>query len=99
MTPGSESASGLPTQNRTAGCCSTAGSTSGSIATRLTARTSVQAFGAVDSNAKDWSLGYQVAAGMGFQIADRTVLGVDYRYVAMPSFTAHTPGISIRYNF
>ena len=55
--------------------------------------------GAVDSHAKDWSLGYQVAAGMGFQIADRTVLGVDYRYVAMPSFTAHTPGISIRYNF
>ena len=55
--------------------------------------------GAVDSKARDWSAGYQLAAGMGFQIADRTVLGVDYRYVAMPSFTAHTPGINIRYNF
>ena len=55
--------------------------------------------GAVDSSAKDWSAGYQLGAGMGFQIADRTVLGVDYRYVAMPSFTAHTPGISIRYDF
>ena len=55
--------------------------------------------GAVDSNAKDWSLAYQLAAGMGFQIADRTVLGVDYRYVATPSFAAHTPGISISYNF
>ena len=55
--------------------------------------------GAVDSNARDWSAGYQLGAGMGFQIADRTVLGVDYRYVEMPSFTAHTPGVSIRYNF
>lgn len=55
--------------------------------------------GAIDSNAKDWSPGYQLGAGMVFQIADRTALGVDYRYVAMPSFTAHTPGISLRYNF
>ena len=55
--------------------------------------------GGVDSNAKDWSAGYQLGAGMGFRITDRTVLGVDYRYVDMPSFTAHTPGISIRYNF
>lgn len=55
--------------------------------------------GAVDSNARDWSAGYQLGAGVGLRIADRTVLGIDYRYVAMPSFTAHTPGISIRYNF
>lgn len=55
--------------------------------------------GAVDSNAKDWSTGYQLGAGMVFEIADRTVLGADYRYVAMPSFTAHTPSISLRYNF
>ena len=55
--------------------------------------------GAVDSNARDWSLGYQLGAGLAFQIADRTIFGLDYRYVAMPSFTAHTPGISLRYNF
>ena len=55
--------------------------------------------GAVDSNAQDWSLGWQLGAGTVFQIADRTVLGVDYRYVAMPSFTAHTPGIILRYSF
>ena len=55
--------------------------------------------GAVDSSARDWSAGYQLGAGVGFRIADRTVLGIDYRYVAMPSFTAHTPGISLRYNF
>ena len=55
--------------------------------------------GAVDAIAGDWSTGYQLGAGAGFRIADRTVLGIDYRYVAMPSFTAHTPGISLRYNF
>ena len=55
--------------------------------------------GAVDAIAGDWSAGYQLGAGAGFRIADRTVLGIDYRYVAMPSFTAHTPGISLRYNF
>lgn len=56
-------------------------------------------FGAVDSNAKDWSPGYQLGAGMVFKIADLTALRIDYRYVAMPTFTAHTPGISLRYNF
>ena len=55
--------------------------------------------GAVDSSARDWSGGDQLGAGLGFRIADRTVLGIDYRYVAMPSFTAHTPGINLRYNF
>ena len=55
--------------------------------------------GAVDSSARDWSAGYQLGAGVGFRIAERTVLGVDYRYVAMPRFTADTPGISLRYNF
>lgn len=55
--------------------------------------------GAVDSNAQPWSLGYQLGAGMVFRIADRAVFGIDYRYVAMPTFTAHTPGISLRYNF
>ena len=55
--------------------------------------------GAIDSNAKDWSPGYQLGAGMVYRVARRTVLGVDYRYVAMPSFTAHTPGINLRYNF
>ena len=55
--------------------------------------------GAVASDAKDWSLGYHLGAGVVFQIADRTLLGVDYRYVAMPSFAAHTPGVSLRYNF
>jgi len=55
--------------------------------------------GAVGSDANAWSLGYQLGAGVVFQIADRTLLGVDYRYVAMPSFTAHTPGVSLRYNF
>ena len=55
--------------------------------------------GAVDSNAEEWLAGYQAGAGMVFEIAQRTVLGVDYRYVAMPSFSAHTPGTSLRYNF
>ena len=55
--------------------------------------------GAVDSSARDWSAGHQLGAGVGFRIAERTVLGIDYRYVAMPSFTARTPGISLRYNF
>ena len=55
--------------------------------------------GAIDSSAKDWSPGYQLGAGTIFHIGDRTVLGVDYRYVAMPGFTAHTPGINLRYNF
>ena len=55
--------------------------------------------GAIASNTKDWSPGYQLGVGMIFQIADLTVLGVDYRYVAMPSFAAHTPGINLRYKF
>lgn len=55
--------------------------------------------GGVDSYARDWSASYQLGAGVGFRIAERTVLGIDYRYVAMPSFTAQTPGISLRYNF
>ncbi|MDE0207144.1 MAG: hypothetical protein OXP66_14100 [Candidatus Tectomicrobia bacterium] len=55
--------------------------------------------GVVDCNAQPWSLGYQLGAGTVFRIADRTVFGIDYRYVAMPTFAAHTPGISLRYNF
>ena len=55
--------------------------------------------GAVDSKVKDESLGYRLSAGMVFRVADRTGFGVDYRYIAMPGFTAHTPGISLRYNF
>ena len=80
-------------------CFSTAGSTSGSIAGPLSGAHIRGSLGAVDSNARDWSLGYQLGAGMAFQITERTMLGLDYRYAAMPSFTAHTPGINPRYNF